>query len=78
MGPWNFVPVHLREGTDCDTLSLQQGTLDSAFSQALKQPPFTTAGLLDHVVEMIVCEDEVSSERENMCSSSYDQVRHCS
>ena len=26
-----------------------------------KQPPFTTAGLLDYIIEMIVSEDKVSN-----------------
>ena len=35
--------------------------LDSMVTREPKQPPFTTAGLLDHIVEMIVAEDEVSN-----------------
>lgn len=39
--------------------SLHQSSLDNAITHEPKQPVFTTAGLLDHLVELIVCEDEV-------------------
>ena len=39
--------------------SLHQSSLDNAITREPKQPVFTTAGLLDHLVELIVCEDEV-------------------
>jgi hypothetical protein len=33
--------------------------LDSIISREAKPPPFTAQGLLDYIVELIVCEDEV-------------------
>ena len=38
----------------------RQGTLDSAVVVQARVPPFTTAGLLDYMVELVVSEDEVS------------------
>ncbi len=35
-------------------------SLDSVVSRTPKQPPFCVPGLLDYIVELIVCEDEVS------------------
>jgi hypothetical protein len=43
---------------DNQTLS-RQGTLDNAMVVQSRVPPFTTAGLLDYIVELVVCEDEV-------------------
>ena len=37
----------------------RQGTLDGAVVAQPRVPPFTTAGLLDYIVELVVCEDEV-------------------
>ncbi|KAG6822393.1 hypothetical protein H0H92_014074 [Tricholoma furcatifolium] len=37
---------------------LEQTTLDSAIIREQKLPPFTTAGLLDYIIELIVFEDE--------------------
>ena len=37
----------------------RQGTLDSTVVVQSHVPPFTTAGLLDYIVELVVCEDEV-------------------
>ena len=39
---------------------MKQGTLDRIIVQEPRIPPFTTAGLLDYVVELIVSEDNVS------------------
>jgi hypothetical protein len=39
---------------------LLQSSLDSIISREPKPPPFTAQGLLDYIVELIVCEDEVS------------------
>jgi hypothetical protein len=36
-----------------------QSSLDSIVSVEPRRPPFTTQGLLDYVVELVVCEDEV-------------------
>ncbi|KAL0958654.1 hypothetical protein HGRIS_014979 [Hohenbuehelia grisea] len=43
------------EGTDTEQT---QSTLDSSIVREARAPPFTTQGLLDHIVEMIVVEDE--------------------
>jgi hypothetical protein len=40
---------------------MRQLTLDGVVSREPKPPVFTSKGLLDFVVEMIVCEDEVSN-----------------
>jgi hypothetical protein len=39
--------------------SLTQTTLDGAIPTRPRVPQFTTAGVLDYVVELVVCEDEV-------------------
>ena len=44
------------------TYSLTQTTLDGSISTLPRIPQFTVAGLLDHIVEFVVCEDEVSHE----------------
>jgi len=36
-----------------------QSTLDAAISRQPKPPIFTTDGLLDYIVELVVSEDEV-------------------
>ena len=36
----------------------QQPTLDGAFPRQAKPPTFTTDGLLDYMIELIVCEDK--------------------
>ena len=41
--------------------SFRQTNLDGVVSNSPKLPVFTTNGLLDFVIEMIVCEDEVCS-----------------
>jgi hypothetical protein len=55
------IPMHpralMRDVTD-DNLN-QQPTLDGAFPHQPKIPVFTTDGLLDYMVELIVCEDKV-------------------
>jgi hypothetical protein len=38
---------------------LLQSSLDSIVSREPKRPPFTTRGLMDYIVQVIVCEDEV-------------------
>ena len=40
---------------------LYQSSLDSIVSHEPKKPPFTKCGLLDYIVQLIVCEDEVCS-----------------
>jgi hypothetical protein len=37
----------------------KQGTLDGNVIVQPRVPPFTTAGLLDYIVELVVCEDKV-------------------
>lgn len=38
-----------------------QGTLDSSVIVQPHVPPFTTVGLLDYIVELVVCKDEVNN-----------------
>ena len=45
--------------SNSDSYSLTQSTLDSVISTRPRIPQFTTGGLLDYVVELVVCEDEV-------------------
>ena len=45
----------------------RQGTLDGNVIVQPRVPPFTTAGLLDYIVELVVCEDEVSLFRFSTC-----------
>ena len=40
---------------------LYQSSLDSIVSREPKKPPFTKRGLLDYIIQLIVCEDEVCS-----------------
>jgi hypothetical protein len=39
--------------------SLSQKTLDGIVSTKHHVPEFTTAGLLNYIIELVVCEDEV-------------------
>ena len=50
---------------------MHQSNLDGVVTREPKQPPFTTAGLLDYIVELVVCEDEVS-----VVPPSYSQLGH--
>ena len=43
---------------DNQTLS-RLGTLDNTMVVQSRVPPFTTAGLLNYIVELVVCEDEI-------------------
>ena len=45
----------------------EQGTLDGNVVVQPRVPPFTSAGLLDYIVELVVCEDEVCFPRFNAC-----------
>jgi hypothetical protein len=45
--------------TNNNSSSLTQTTLDGAIPTRPRVPQFTTAGALDYVVELVVCEDEV-------------------
>jgi hypothetical protein len=38
---------------------LLQSSLDSIVTREPKRPPFTTHGLVDYIVQLVVCEDEV-------------------
>jgi hypothetical protein len=44
---------------DCQSSTHEQTTLDGTFTRQPKVPAFTTDGLLDYIVELIVCEDKV-------------------
>jgi hypothetical protein len=48
-------PHALLKGFDSDR---SQGSLDSIITREPKRPHFTTRGLLDYIVQLIVCEDE--------------------
>lgn len=39
--------------------SMKQGSLDDVVTRQQRPPTFTTDGLLDYLVELVVCEDEV-------------------
>lgn len=45
--------------SNSNSSSLTQTTLDSVIPTRPRIPQFTTAGLLDYIVELVVCEDEV-------------------
>jgi hypothetical protein len=49
---------HMFQRSECRG-GLFQSSLDSIVNREPKKPPFTTCGLLDYLVELIVCEDEV-------------------
>ena len=36
-----------------------QGSLDDIVTRQPRAPPFSTTGLLDYLVELVVCEDKV-------------------
>jgi hypothetical protein len=38
---------------------VRQGTLDGTITKQPRVPPFTAAGLLDYIVELVVTEDNV-------------------
>lgn len=42
-------------------LRLVQGSLDGIVTRKSRPPTFSTAGLLDYIIELIVQEDEVST-----------------
>jgi hypothetical protein len=42
-----------------NVLSLSQSSLDDIITCQQKIPNFTNLGLLDHIIELIICEDEV-------------------
>ena len=50
--------------------------MDSIVSHEPKQPPFTTRGLLDYIVELIVCEDEVCLLMLTISLSAEEPLRH--
>ena len=39
-------------------LSLSQGSLDNIVTRQPRAPPFSTDGLVDYLVELVVCEDK--------------------
>ena len=41
-------------------LPLSQGSLDDIVTHQPRAPPFSTDGLLDYLVELVVCEDKVN------------------
>jgi hypothetical protein len=50
--------LHALPKEDDQSLS-RHGILDGMVVVQSHVPPFTTAGLLDYIVELVVCEDEV-------------------
>ena len=50
-------PCALLKGFDSDR---SQGSLDSIVTREPKRPHFTMRGLMDYIVQLIVCKDEVS------------------
>lgn len=42
----------------------RQGSLDGVVVRQDRTPAFTTDGLLDYIVELIVCEDKVKFQRQ--------------
>ena len=54
------IPMHDRAIPDAEPESkMKQGTLDSAITREARIPAFSTKGLLDYIIELIVCEDKV-------------------
>jgi hypothetical protein len=53
------VPHESRTHTNTHLYSERQGTLDGTVTRQPRTPPFTTAGLIDYVVELVVSEDDV-------------------
>jgi hypothetical protein len=47
------IPLSAQDSTD----GLKQGTLDSMVTREARMPNFTTKGLLDFVIELVVSED---------------------
>jgi hypothetical protein len=41
-------------------LPLSQGSLDDVVTRQPRAPPFSTDGLVDYLVELVVCEDKVT------------------
>ena len=39
--------------------SHHQMTLEDVITRELKSPPFTNVGLLDYIIKLVICEDEV-------------------
>jgi hypothetical protein len=44
---------------DALTSSLSQGSLDNIVTRQPRAPAFSTDGLVDYIVELVVCEDKV-------------------
>jgi hypothetical protein len=53
------IKTNARALTNDSSDGLLQGSLNSVVNREPRRPPFTTRGLIDHIVELIVCEDEV-------------------
>jgi hypothetical protein len=41
-------------------LSLTQTSLEGVVTREPRMPAFTNAGLLDYIIELVICEDKVS------------------
>lgn len=62
------IPMNARALPKGDSESVsRQGTLDGNVAVLPRVPPFTSAGLLDYIVELVVCEDEVCLLYWNAC-----------
>jgi hypothetical protein len=54
------ISMHDRAIPDAEPeLKLKQSTLDSAVTREARIPAFSTKGLLDYIVELVVSEDKV-------------------
>jgi hypothetical protein len=54
------ISMHDRAIPDAEPKSkMKQTTLDKAITREARIPAFTTKGLLDFIVELVVCEDKV-------------------
>jgi hypothetical protein len=52
--------MHLLFATHFANRLLSQGSLDDIVTRHPRAPPFSTDGLVDYIVELVVCEDKVT------------------
>lgn len=55
-----FVPFLIRS-LDTDSPRLSQTHLEGVVTREPRSATFSTVGLLDHIIELVICEDEVSA-----------------
>ena len=56
----SFLPLNHPVLIALSLFSIIQTSLDGVVRHEPKVPPFMNMGLIDHIIELIVCEDEVS------------------